>query len=168
MRKLIFAASLLLAAIGAAQAADAITLPKPVPYAADNEIAGKIKRECKIPEQLSDFIAQGARAHGIETRFADSVNPQMPGRVLDVEITDAVSEGNAWVGHHKSTTVKGKLYQDGKLIGSFRGKRNSMGGMFAGYKGSCSVLGRTVEALGKDIGEWLATPSLDADLGDLK
>ena len=168
MRKLILAASLLLAAIGTAQAADTLTLPKPVPYAADNEIAGKIKRECTIPEQLADFIAQNAKAHGIETRFADSVNPQMPGRVLDVEITDAVSEGNAWTGHHKSTTVKGKLYQDGKLVGSFRGKRNSMGGMFAGYKGSCSVLGRTVEALGKDIGEWLVAPSMDADLGDLK
>ncbi|HET6906847.1 MAG TPA: hypothetical protein VFH52_07855 [Rhodanobacteraceae bacterium] len=168
MRKMILAASLLMAAIGAAQASDTVTLPKPVPYAAGNDIAGNIKRECKITEQLSDFIAQSAKAHGIETTFADSVNPQMPGRVLDVEITDAVSEGNAWLGHHKSITVHGKLYQEGKLIGSFRGKRNSMGGMFAGYKGSCSVLGRTVEALGKDIGDWLAAPSMDADLGDLK
>ncbi|HET7557541.1 MAG TPA: hypothetical protein VFK08_05640 [Rhodanobacteraceae bacterium] len=168
MRKFIFAASLLLAAAGIAQAADTVTLPKPVPYAADNDIAGNIKRECKITEQLPDFIAQAAKAHGIDTTFADSVNPQMPGRVLDVEITDAVSEGNAWIGHHKSTSVRGKLYQDGKLIGSFRGKRYSMGGMFAGYKGSCSVLGRTVEALGKDIGTWLVTPTMDADLGDLK
>lgn len=167
MRKL-FLAGLLLTAAGAAQAADTVTLPKPVPYAADNEIAGNIKRECKINEQLSDFIAQNAKANGIETSFADSVNPQMPGRVLDVQITDAVSEGNAWIGHHKSTTAKGKLYQDGKLVGSFRAKRNSMGGAFAGYKGSCSVLGRTVEALGKDIGVWLAAPGMDTDLGDLE
>jgi len=167
MRKLLVA-GVLLAMAGAVQAAEVVTLPKPVPYAADNEIAGNIKRECKITEQLSDFIAQDARANGIGTTFSDAVNPQMPGRVLDVQITDAVSEGNAWMGHHKSVTVKGKLYQDGKLIGSFRGKRNSMGGAFAAYKGSCSVLGRTVEALGKDIAGWLAAPSMDADLGDLK
>ncbi len=43
-----------------------------------------------------------------------------------------------------------------------------MGGLFAGFKGSCSVLGRTVKAIGKDIAEWLVNPVLDADLGDLK
>jgi hypothetical protein len=41
-----------------------------------------------------------------------------------------------------------------------------MGGAFAGFKGSCSVLGRTVEALGEDIGGWLAAPRDGASLGD--
>jgi hypothetical protein len=152
----------------AAHAADTVVIPKPVPYAAGNDIAGKIKRECKINEQLSDFIAEYAGQHGVTVSFADSVSPQTPGRVLDVQITDAVSEGNAWIGHHKSTTIHGKLYQDGKLVGSFRDRRNSMGGMFAGYKGSCSVLGRTVKAAGEDIGAWLAAPGMDTELGDLK
>jgi hypothetical protein len=40
-------------------------------------------------------------------------------------------------------------------------------GMVAGYKGSCSVLGRTARALGEDIAKWLAAPSMDALLGDL-
>jgi hypothetical protein len=48
--------------------------------------------------------------------------------------------------------------------GSFRGER----GAFAGFKGSCSVLGHTVKALGSDIADWLVKPSEDADLGDLK
>jgi hypothetical protein len=87
--------------------------------------------------------------------------------ILDVHIKDASSRGNAFTGHHKSTLVVGKLYQDGELIGSFTGRRDSMGGMFAGYKGSCSVLGRTVKALGKDIAEWLKAPTMDAQLGDL-
>jgi hypothetical protein len=41
-----------------------------------------------------------------------------------------------------------------------------MGGAFAGYKGSCSVLGRTIKAIGKDVAEWMKAPSKDAQLGD--
>ncbi len=167
MRKLIMATAMGLLPV-AAVAADTVTIPKPVPYVQDNDIAGNIKRECKINDQLADFIAQAAKEHGVQTAFAATVNPQMPGSILDVQIKDAVSEGNAWLGHHKSTTVIGKLYRNGQLVGSFRGRRNSMGGMFAGYKGSCSVLGRTVKALGNDIGAWLAAPTMDAELGDLQ
>jgi hypothetical protein len=43
-----------------------------------------------------------------------------------------------------------------------------MRGAFAGFKDSCSVLGRTVKAIGSDIADWLLKPSEDADLGDLK
>jgi hypothetical protein len=64
--------------------------------------------------------------------------------------------------------VRGKLYQDGKEIGAFTGRRNSMGGAFGGFKGSCSVLGRTVKALGKDIAQWLVQPAKGSQLGDLE
>lgn len=167
MHRLFVGLVLVLGMASGAQAAESVVVPRPVPYAANNDIASNIKQECKINEQLADFVAEYAKEHGITVTFASSVTPQAPGRVLDLQITDAISEGNAWIGHHKSTTVEGKLYQDGKLIGSFRGKRNSMGGMFAGYKGSCSVLGRTVKALGEDIGAWLAAPTMKAELGDL-
>ena len=42
-----------------------------------------------------------------------------------------------------------------------------MGGAFAGYKGSCSVLGRTVKAMGKDVAQWLKAPTDEAALGDM-
>jgi len=155
-----------LAAVSTGAAADTIQVAKPVPYAEDNDIAGNIKRECRINEQLSDYIKQFAPA-GKDIAFYDGEAPDA-GTVLDVEIRDAVSSGNAFVGHRKYVSVRGKLVEDGKVVGSFKGRRDSMGGMFAGYKGSCSVLGRTVKALGKDIGEWLAAPTMDADLGDLK
>ncbi|SFN55046.1 hypothetical protein SAMN05216289_13010 [Dokdonella immobilis] len=162
------AATAFLMALGAQAMADPLVIPRPVPYADDAVIAGKIKKECQIQEQLADYIEEYAREdHRLEVRFADSVQAQAAGLVLDVHIKDAVSEGNPFIGHRKSTTVIGKLYRDGELIGSFTGRRNSMGGMFAGYKGSCSVLGRTVRALGEDIAKWLAAPSMDALLGDL-
>jgi hypothetical protein len=43
-----------------------------------------------------------------------------------------------------------------------------MGGAFGGFKGSCSVLGRTVKALGKDIAQWLVQPAKGSQLGDLQ
>lgn len=162
--------SLALIASCAASAAhaDTITVPRPVPWAADAEIAGKIQRECTLQTQLADFIQIYAQKQGQTIAFADKVDETTPGKVLILEIRDAVSEGNAFIGHHKSTSVRGRLIDNGQVIGSFRAKRNSMGGAFAGYKGSCSVLGRTVKALGEDIAQWLSAPSLDAQLGDLK
>lgn len=85
---------------------------------------------------------------------------------LQLEIFDAVSMGNAWAGHQKFTRVQGTRYDGGSKLASFKARRNSLGGAFAGYKGSCSVPGRTVETLGQDIGEWLKAPRDGAHLGD--
>jgi hypothetical protein len=148
--------------------ADPITMAKPVPYADDAMIASKIKKECEIQDQLAAYTEEYAREEQkLEVKFTSAVQTDAPGLVLDVHIKDAVSSGNAFIGHRKSTLVEGKLYRDGEVIGSFIGRRDSMGGAFAGYKGSCSVLGRTVKALGKDIAEWLKAPTMDAQLGDL-
>lgn len=148
--------------------AQGVTVPRPVPYAEDNEIAGNIKSECNLGVKLADFIAEFSREKGLNVTFTQGAEVPETGRHLAVEIRDAVSMGNAFVGHRKSTSVRGKLYENGAIVGSFRGRRDSMGGAFAGYKGSCSVLGRTVKALGKDIAEFLVAPRMDADLGDLK
>jgi len=158
----------LLCGCGIAGAAEPVKVPQSVPYAEDNEIAGKIKSECRLGQQLGEYIIEYARAKNIATEPMADTNKSMPGRVLVVEIRDAVSEGNAFLGHHKSTSVRGALYQDGEPVAKFRGRRNSMGGFGAGFKGSCSVLGRTVKALGEDIVQWLAVPSDNAELGDLK
>jgi hypothetical protein len=134
-----FAACLLTASVHA----QTVTMQRPVPYAEDNDISDNIKSECRIGEQLADFIEE----YGGDVQFdTGTVDVNARGRVLHLEITDAVSMGNAWLGHQKSTKVKGVLYQDGQRIAAFKARRNSMGGAFAGYKGSCSVLGRTVKA----------------------
>ncbi|MEJ2404442.1 MAG: hypothetical protein P8171_09165 [Candidatus Thiodiazotropha sp.] len=46
-----------------------------------------------------------------------------------------------------------ELFENGKKIGSF--------------KGTCSILGRCVKALGKDISEWLINPTMNARLGEM-
>jgi hypothetical protein len=134
-----------------------------VSFAKENRIAANIKNECKLVDQLRDFIVAGSE--GTVTAATGEPNTKK-GRVLVVEITDSVSQGNAFIGHRKYTAIQGKLYKGGKLDANFDASRNSMGGVFAGYTGSCAVLGRTVKALASDVNGWLKAPTKDATLGD--
>lgn len=161
MTQFAFVAVLAMAGLGTAHAQTA-QVQRPVPYAEDNDISDAIKSECRLGEQLADFVKQYAGG-GVE--LVDQVDPAH-GRVLQLEIVDAVSMGNAWLGHQKYAKVRGTLWQDGARVAGFKARRNSMGGAFAGFKGSCSVLGRTAQALGEDIAAWLKAPQDGASLGD--
>jgi hypothetical protein len=139
-----------------------------VPYSDGAEIAENVRRECvRIQEQLAEFTREYAAGNGIEVVLLDEVSSDDPGRVLVVQIEDAVSMGNAFSGHRKFTRISGELFQDGERVAGFRGRRNSGGGAFGGYKGSCSVLGRTVKVLGRDVANWLNNPTDGARLGDM-
>ena len=154
-------AAILLLAGGHAVAGTGVQMLSPVPFAEDNDIEDNIKSECRIGEQLAEFVKQYSKVPVELTSQAPSGE-----RVLKLEIVDAVSMGNAFIGHQKYTKVKGTLFENGQKVASFKGRRNSMGGAFGGFKGSCSVLGRTVEVLGEDIGTWLNAPVDGANLGD--
>ncbi len=143
--------------------AQSVTMQSPVPYAEDNDISDAIKNECELPQRFADYIKQSS---SVPVELVTGPVDTATGRVLQLEIADAVSMGNPWLGHQKYTKVRGTLFQDGQKVAGFKGRRNSMGGAFAGYKGSCSVLDRTIEALGEDVGQWLANPVDGANLGD--
>jgi hypothetical protein len=160
---LLFALSASLTALPqVARADDSIRVH--VSYAKENRVASNIKNECKLVEQLRDFIVAGS---GGKVTAAEGEPDRKRGSVLIVEITDSVSQGNAFMGHRKYTAITGKLYKGGAESANFDAARNSMGGAFAGYKGSCSVLGRTVKTLAADVNRWLQSPSKDASLGDM-
>ena len=147
-------------------AAQSIVVQRPVPYSEDGDVQEKVRNECKIDEQLADFLKESAGENGLEIQFSEGPVDPAKGRVLDLRITSAISMGNAFIGHQKSTAIAGTLYENGRKIASFKARRNSMGGAFAGYKGSCAVLGRTVKVLGEDVAKWLKDPVDGAKLGD--
>jgi hypothetical protein len=151
----------------AAPVAGAIKVLPVIPYQEGAAIKGAIKRECQIDTQLSEFIESYGRENGLEVARTPQAKDTANGRVLQVEIIDSVSQGNAFIGHRKATEIAGTLYQDGAAVASFRGMRVSGGGFFGGFKRSCSVLGRTVKALGSDVASWLKKPYDNALLGDL-
>ena len=137
-----------------------------IPYQNEHAIQLNIRQECNLGQQLSEHIAAQAQERGIPVHRTPHVDSKGTGKVLIIEITNAISMGNAFIGHSKATSVQGNLYENGILKGSFTGGRRSMGGAFAGFKGSCSVLGRTVKVLGEDISGWLQQPMNNAHLGD--
>lgn len=144
-------------------AAQSLQVQSPVPFAEDNDISDAIKAECNIGEVLANSIKE----HSATPVDLTSATPDTTaGSVLQVEIVDAVSMGNAFIGHQKFTKIRGALYREGEKVASFKARRNSMGGAFAGFKGSCSVLDRTVKVLGNDVADWLAAPKDGATLGD--
>lgn len=161
-RMLVVAGSLMLCATATA---NPVVVGSSVPYAEDADVQRKIREECvELNTQFAQFIREFAAERRIDVVSGD--NHTDSGLELRMEITHAVSHGNAWIGHQKGSAARGALYRDGERIATVRARRFSMGGAFAGFKGSCSVLGRTVKAMGKDVGYWLANPVDGAELGD--
>lgn len=145
---------------------NSVKVQSSVPYAKGVMVAANIKKECNLNTQLSDFIVAYSADKGITVLQQDEVSQNSDGQALVVEITRAVSSGNAFTGHRKITSIKGSLFDNGEKQASFTAARTSRGGLFAGFKGSCSVLGRTVKVLGKDISSWLQEPVDGVHLGD--
>lgn len=147
-------------------AADSITIPKAVPFAKGISVPDAVKAECQLPEKISQFVKESAS--GVDIKVADTVSSGTPGKALVMQITGVQgTAGGAWSGA-KAVTVEGTLYSGGKAVGSFKAIRHSGGGAFGGYKGTCSILGRCTKAIGKDVAEWLQSPTMNAKLGEFK
>jgi hypothetical protein len=140
-----------------------VLLSDTTPFAEGSGAGSKVKAECKLETKLGHFISEFAK--GAVTLTSEPID-ETQGRLLVLEIIGVVGPGGgAWSGA-KSVTVDGKLLEDGEVVGTFKAARYSGGGAFGGYKGTCSILGRCVKAIGKDIAGWLKNPTMDALLGD--
>lgn len=139
---------------------------KPISFNKDAYIRDAVKKECNLDGKLTQFIEQNAANQYAEI-LSNSKKVPKNAQILSVEIEQVQGGGGgAWSGG-KMVLINGKLTEKGKVIGSFKGRRYSGGGMFGAYKGTCAILGRCVKVLGKDIAEWLQSPSQNSALGDL-
>jgi hypothetical protein len=148
-----FAAVSLIAMGSVAQAAS-YQIPDNIGYKDVTIIPSNIVEECKeLGRQLSGSLAAeltktGAEVHRVATLDAAA------GPVIDIKISNMVSAGNAFIGHRKSASVWVELRQGSEVLGAKGFTRDTMGGAFAGFKGSCTVLERAVLVLGKDVAQW--------------
>jgi hypothetical protein len=133
-------------------------------YSSNSSITQNIKDECHLDTRLISYIKEYAEDYDITIISASTI----PSDALElkVEITDAMSRGNAFIGHRKFTSIAGVLSKNGTTVGSFEAARRSGGGVFGEFRGSCSVLGMTIKTLGSDVMKWVADPSMNAELGD--
>lgn len=144
--------------------AETITIPSFVEYAPGVDVTAAVRDECALQTKLPEWIVKYAK--GMDIVMHEGNLDDVTGRVLRMEYTDVLGfGGGAWSGA-KYATVTGELFEDGQLIGSFVAARMSGGGAFGGFKGTCSILGRCVKVLGKDIARFLKNPVEGAKLGD--
>lgn len=146
--------------------AGAVFIGKSAPFLDEGLIAKNIIEECGLPESQVKLLREKAEKSGVSLSENEEAVAAKTGKVLALETTNAISSGNAFMGHRKQVTVRGKLFDNGAEVGNFLAIRNSMGGFGAGFKGSCTVLYRCQGAIAEDILEWLKNPTKDARLGD--
>jgi len=139
---------------------------KPINFSKDAYIRDAVKQECKLRSKLFQFIEEHT-ASQYANILTDTNAGSTDAQILSIEIEQVQGGGGgAWSGG-KMVLLKGTLTQNGRVLGDFKARRYSGGGVFGGYKGTCAILGRCVKALGKDIAEWLRHPTSQAALGDL-
>lgn len=121
-------------------------------------IPEKIKSECTdLGLNFSQSTKKYLEETGWQASLAENVEAMASGASVKLEINNAMSAGNAFIGHQKSVAITAYLYRDGQLVDTYRGTRNSSGGFGAGFKSSCDVLYRTVNTLGNDVAKWVNT-----------
>ena len=138
-----------------------VKVRRSIPFSEGSQIADKIRSECQLQTSVPHFLDQSSR----QVTLVDG-DPGKAGLVLDLSIEAVYAPGGgAWSGP-KWMTVVGTLRKNGRKVANFSAKRLSGGGMFAGSKGTCAIVGRCAKALGSDIATWLEKPEDGAHLGD--
>lgn len=135
-----------------------------IPYAPHSRVQANIRQECTLPDALSKDIAKYAAEQGLTVIAKNHIKANE--YELQVQIENAVSAGNAAIGHNKFVAISGAIVKGNTKYYSFDAARLSGGGYFGAYRSSCSVLGGIARRLGKDTALWLSNPYDGAELGD--
>ena len=156
IKKITLGFVLLAFSLGAFANEKTISISSNASYYDEKIIASNIKTECsELGQQFSEATKRYLEAENWKVNFVDNAGKATKGTSIKLQITNAVSAGNAFMGHSKSVAILAELYKDGKLIDSYTASRNSGGGFAGGFKGSCSILHRCVNTLGSDVAKWL-------------
>lgn len=146
----------------ASYANEAISISAQAEYRDPDRVAPNIKKECDLPGYQSKVIQQALTQNGYTVTTAEGTDIPAQGKYLKLQIVDALSAGHAFVAHHKSIGIVAILYKNGKEVAKQNFVRNSMGGAFAGFKGSCTVLQRCADTISQDVKEWLRSADSNA------
>jgi len=128
-----------------------------------------VKNECNLETKIPEFVQSFAKKDFDKINMVDTASAGTPGKALSIRITGVSGSKGGTTTGPKNLTIKGTLWQNGKVAGTFSASRFTTGGVsWIGYKGTCSMLGRCAKTLGKDVAGWLREPSMNAKLGDVR
>lgn len=145
------------AAISATAQAKDISISAKASYSNPALIQTNVKESCTaLGDNFSKYTQAALQKAGWQVAAKEAIDAETQGVAIKLEITDAVSAGNWFIGHRKSTSILATLYKDGQPVDTYVANRYSSGGFFGGFKGSCSILNRTVKTLGSDVTKWIS------------
>lgn len=146
-----------------------LNLSKQARYEKGANVPQAVRDECGLETKIIRFVEKFAQKKFDNVVLVNNASSGTPGTALNITITDALAPKGGTASGYKSLTIKGTLWQNGKVQGTFTARRVTSGGAsFIGYKGTCSMLARCAKALGKDVATWLEKPTMNAKLGDAK
>ena len=137
-------------------------LETPVTYAPDATVVEQVRNECHIEDMLTRHVGDVLRkpSKGGDGTVASQAGSS-DARILRLQITHVMGVGGgAWSGP-KATTVSADLLEGEKVVRHARINRWSVGGVWGGFKGTCSILDRTTVFIAKDLYRWVRDPSYE-------
>lgn len=140
-------------------AADSLTILSPIDFADREQVRDAVEAECELQTKVPAYIKAYAEKRASVTLAPDAKGAR--GRVLRVEIAEVRESGRAGP---KALTIEGELVENGRVIGTIRARRTSVGGPLVGFRGQCGILHRCAKALGKDVARWLEAPAMGVEL----
>jgi hypothetical protein len=151
----------LLPGVAAAAGSGKVRVLSTIPFGKDAQVPEKVRDGCKLQTKVPQFLSQASsQVELVEGKLGTS------GRTLELEITEVHAPGGGAFSGPKWMSVTGVLRDNGRRVAGFTAHRTTTGGVFAGYKGTCSIVGRCAKTLGSDIAGWLSDPKDGAKLGD--
>lgn len=161
MRLILLTLLCLLPGLSSAQSGAPIRMLDPVPYARGNDVPDRIRNECTELGHEIAFMVNGLMRGKVQL-VQGKLPTSGPGQVLQVEIVDVVSDGNAFLGQNQGIRLRGTLYRDGSKVASFVGQRTNQADNLLS---ACANLNSLAPNFARDISRWLKDPKDGAELG---
>lgn len=144
-----------------------IAVQKNIPFSENSNVRDAVRAECKLQTKTPHYVEVFGKRKGLKIKLVEDLDTTNIDRKLHLTITEAHAPAGGGFSGLKWMIVEGTLTENGRKIADVKVRRNTTGGYFAAYKGTCDIVGRCTEAIGQDLANWLQDPTDGARLGDL-
>jgi hypothetical protein len=151
------------ASTGGETSKNILSIQRLAPYKDTTLVREAIREKCMLEERVPKWVRQYTDYKYDDVVLIDDVSPKMKGSVMKLEILGAEGRSGGIFSGQKSLTISGTLWKDGVVAGSFIASRATAGGILKAR--TCGLLIRTAKRIGKDVGNWIEKPTMNAKLG---
>lgn len=144
-----------------------VAVQRSIPFAREAEVRRAVREQCELQTKTPSFIEEYGPGHGVNVELVDDLSRADADRRLHLEIVHVRAGAGGGFAGGMWMQVEGRLTENGRTIATVEARRVTTGGYFSQFKGTCDIIGRCTQAIGRDLAQWLADPRDGARLGDL-